>query len=61
MFNWIAIDDKRIEVINNLNANVTGLSSQKFTFAHSNINALWGFITTTSLGFKGSIAYTLTV
>ncbi|CAD8185427.1 unnamed protein product [Paramecium pentaurelia] len=54
---WFAIDDKRIEVLNNFNM----VNPDDKTFSIQNPNALYGFITVTSIHYTGPIDFTLSM
>ncbi|CAD8115034.1 unnamed protein product [Paramecium sonneborni] len=54
-FYWYAINDQRIQVINNFNM----LSPQNKTFNHENVNAISGILSITSLGIEGNVDFQL--
>ncbi|CAD8169949.1 unnamed protein product [Paramecium pentaurelia] len=54
---WFAIDDQRIEVINNFNM----LNPDDKTFSIKNPNAQTGFVVMTSLHFQGAIDFLLEI
>ncbi|CAD8070512.1 unnamed protein product [Paramecium sonneborni] len=54
---WFAIDDQRIEVINNFNM----INPDDKTFQIKNPNAQYGFLTLTSIHFTGQIDFQLSI
>ncbi|CAK60210.1 unnamed protein product (macronuclear) [Paramecium tetraurelia] len=56
-FSWYAIDDKRIQVINNFNMVPPGVN----VFNHINPNINFGIVSITSLGIDGDIDFQLAV
>ncbi|CAD8086436.1 unnamed protein product [Paramecium primaurelia] len=54
---WFALDDRRIEVLNNFNM----VNPDDKTFSIQNPNASYGFMTITSIHYAGPIDFTLTM
>ncbi|CAD8104692.1 unnamed protein product [Paramecium primaurelia] len=54
---WFAIDDQRIQVINCYNMT----EIKRKTFLHNNPNALSGYVSITSIGFKGKVNFYLKI
>ncbi|CAD8215160.1 unnamed protein product [Paramecium octaurelia] len=56
-FKWFAIDDQRIQVINCYNMTEIKIK----TFQHNNPNTLSGYVSITSIGFKGKVDFYLKI
>ncbi|CAK89688.1 unnamed protein product (macronuclear) [Paramecium tetraurelia] len=56
-FKWSAINDQRIQIINCYNMT----QIKKSTFIHDNPNAQLGYVSITSIGFKGGVKFYLNI